>query len=155
MCKLVDLSCFFLFLQPPLPDSTSPPHTDQHPLLPASTSMTPPSLNHTHSPPIRSSTTPPSQAAFSRPSRDESLESPQLRLGTTTTINPIEKPVPIRYDDDVYIYTYQLCSHLTVFYMYCALGDCLISMPKDCSQSWELWFFDIFMYMPCEVNFPS
>ena len=25
----------------------------------------------------------------------------------------------------------------------CALGDCLINRPKDCSQSRELWFFDI------------
>ena len=27
----------------------------------------------------------------------------------------------------------------------CTLGDCLISRPKDCLQSRELWFFDIIM----------
>ena len=85
-----------LSLQPPLPDSTSPPHTDL-PLHPVTTE-TPPT-SHPHSPPPGSSlhsTTPPSKAAFSvtctRTDKDESLESPQLRLGTSR----IERPVPIR-----------------------------------------------------------
>ena len=77
-------------LQPPLPDSTSPPHTE--PLPPVSVG-TPP---HGHTPSSLHASTPPSQVAFTVPksSKDESLESPQLRLGAFT--NPIEKPVPVR-----------------------------------------------------------
>ena len=32
-----------------------------------------------------------------------------------------------------------------------ALGDCLTSRPKGCSQPRELWFVDIFMYMYIHV----
>jgi hypothetical protein len=82
---------------PPLPDSTSPPHTDLTPHTPIA--METPPTSHTHSPPPRPSVLPSSSSppafSVSMTGRDESVESPQLRLGTAT--NPIEKPIPIRY----------------------------------------------------------